>query len=255
MTNSSGLATFNNVTISTAGIGLTLNANSTGLSQGTSSSFNVTVLVPNGSDTHDDAATDAGSGVKTVAYYYCSGYTVSCTSSSGAFIGSSSNSGNHYQVTWTGEPANGAYRRGRRRDGQRNNASGPSTSIPVTVNNIAPTVASPTRSTAPPTARTGRARSPHRYPRTRGGDIHHECRGRDRRHHDLPVLERVHVVLAGGALSTMLPAAGHLDLRLRCRKPHFWRHLHRHRSRPPTTPGTSAPARRPPSPTTPAPRR
>ena len=108
MTNSSGLATFNNVTVGTAGIGLTLNANSTGLSQGTSSSFNVTVLVQTGA-TLTDAAADAGSGVKSVAYYYCSGYTTSCTSSSGAFIGSSSNSGNSYQVTWSSEPANGAY--------------------------------------------------------------------------------------------------------------------------------------------------
>ena len=138
-TNSSGLATFNGVTVGIAGINLTLNANASGLTQGTSTGFNVTVLVQNGA-TLTDAATDAGSGVNSVAYYYCLGYTANCTSSSGTFVGASSNSANSFQVTWSGEPGNGPYDVVAVGTDNVGNVSGASTSIPVTLSNNAPTV-------------------------------------------------------------------------------------------------------------------
>ena len=104
----------------------------------------VSLLVHNGA-TLTDAATDAGSGVASVSYYYCPSpnFTVlTCTSSSPwTFVGASSNT-SPYPVTWAGQPTNGDYvvvAVGT--DNVMNTDTTPSGSIPVTVSNFAPSVA------------------------------------------------------------------------------------------------------------------
>jgi hypothetical protein len=79
--------------------------------------------------------TDGGSGVKTVSYYRCAGYTGTCTSANWTLIGSSTTAGGNYPVTWTGQPANGAYRLVVVGNDNVNNVSQPSSPIPVTVTN------------------------------------------------------------------------------------------------------------------------
>ena len=141
-TDGSGLASFSSIVIDTPGIGLTMNATTTGAS-GTSSNFNVTVLVHNGA-TLTDAATDAGSGVASVSYYYClsSNFTtLTCASSTPWTLIGTSTSTSPYSVTWSGQPTNGDYVVVAVGTDNVTNASGPSTSIPVTVNNLAPSVA------------------------------------------------------------------------------------------------------------------
>ena len=102
----------------------------------------MSVLVHNGA-TLTDSASDAGSGVASVSYYYCSSpnfTTLACTPSTPNLIGTSS-SASPYSVTWTGQPTNGDYVI-MSTVGTDNvtNASGPSTSIPVTVSNLSPSV-------------------------------------------------------------------------------------------------------------------
>jgi len=144
-TNSSGLATFSGITIDVTGLGLTLTAaptnSGTGVSASSaSSSFNVTALVTNSLNALTDTASDAGSGVASVAYYYCSGYSGSCTSGNWTPIVPASGSTSPYTVTWTSQPADGAYQVVAVGTDNAGNVSGPSTSIPVTVDNTAPTV-------------------------------------------------------------------------------------------------------------------
>jgi hypothetical protein len=139
-TSSSGLATFNALTIGTAAANLTLTANSSGLASATSNPFTVSVLVRYGNATLTDTATDAGSGVASVSYYYCSGFSGGC--SPGAFIGTStSGSGSSWSYTWsTGQPLDGSYQViAVGTDNVDNTDVVPSTSIPVTVDNTAPT--------------------------------------------------------------------------------------------------------------------
>jgi hypothetical protein len=138
-TNSSGLATFSAITINTAAFNLTLTASAGGLSTSSpSSTFKVTVLVNNG-DTFTDTASDAGSGVKSVTYYYCAGLNGSCTSSTGTQIGSPATS-SPYTVAWNSQPADGDYQVVAVGTDNVTNVSGPSSPIPVTVDNSAPTV-------------------------------------------------------------------------------------------------------------------
>ena len=122
----------------------------------------VSVLVHNGA-VLSDAAADAGSGVGSVSYYYCPspGFTsLTCTSSTPwTPIGSSSNT-SPYSVTWTGQPTNGDYvvvAVGT--DNVLNADIAPSVSTPVTVSNIAPSVAVTYPVTGTPTAPTGAGRS------------------------------------------------------------------------------------------------
>jgi hypothetical protein len=133
-TNSSGIATFSSLTMGTAAASLTLTASVSGLTPATSSSFAVSVLVTNGA-TLTDTASDAGSGVQSVAYYYCSGFSGSCTSSNWTPIVPTSGSASPYSVTWTGQPADGPYQVVAVGTDNVDNTSGPSTSIPVTVDN------------------------------------------------------------------------------------------------------------------------
>ena len=92
-----------------------------------------------------DAATDtSGSGVNSVAYYYCSGATGSCTSSSGTLIGSST-TGSTYAVTWTTPmPADGPYRVVAVGTDVAGNVSASSPLTLVTVDTTPPTVSRPT---------------------------------------------------------------------------------------------------------------
>jgi hypothetical protein len=134
-TNTAGLATFSGLTINTAALGLTLTASASGLTATTSATFNVTVKVTTAAATLTETATDAGSGVNTIAYYYCAGYTGNCTSGTGTLIGSSNNAGAAFPITWTSQPTNGAYRLvavGTDNDGNTNDAS---PALPVTISN------------------------------------------------------------------------------------------------------------------------
>ena len=71
-TGGTGLASFGTAQINTAAAGLTLTATATGLSAATSTAFDVVVQVSNGAAL-TDAAADAGSGMKSVSYFYCAG--------------------------------------------------------------------------------------------------------------------------------------------------------------------------------------
>jgi Bacterial Ig domain len=137
-TSSSGLATFSVIKINAAAANLTLTASATGLSTSSpSSSFDVTVLVDNGANL-TDTASDAGSGVASVSYFYCAGYSGSCTSSNWHAIGSPATN-SPYSVVWGNQPADGAYQVVAVGTDYVTNVSGPSTSIPVTVDNTPPT--------------------------------------------------------------------------------------------------------------------
>ncbi len=152
-TTSLGLATFSPVTVGTAGLNLTLSANATNLTTGTSSAFNVTVLVSNSLDVlQDPNATDpgypsTGSGVASVAYYYCSNPnwsgSTTCTSSSSSWTAVNSPSTNSsktspYQVNWTTQPSDGDYEVvAVGTDNVGNSAT--SNPVYVTVDNTAPT--------------------------------------------------------------------------------------------------------------------
>jgi hypothetical protein len=134
-TSSAGLATFSGLKINTAALGLTLHASATGLAtSAASASFNVTVLVSNGA-TLTDTAADAGSGVRSVSYYYCTGYSGSCTSTNWTTISGSTNAAGSFPATWTVQPANGAYRLVAVGSDNVNNTSAASPTIPVTVAN------------------------------------------------------------------------------------------------------------------------
>lgn len=135
-TNASGLATFSGVVINTAAVGLTLTASASGLTSTPASvAFNVTVAVSNGAALTDAVNDGSGSGVKTVSYFYCAGYTGACTSANWTLIGSSTTAVGNYVVTWSGQPANGPYRLVVVGTDNVNNVSQPSASIPVTVTN------------------------------------------------------------------------------------------------------------------------
>ncbi|HEU5269262.1 MAG TPA: hypothetical protein VFU36_04995, partial [Jatrophihabitans sp.] len=132
VTDGSGLASFGSARIDTAAAGLTLTASATGLSAATSGSFDVVVPVTNGIPL-TDAAADSGSGVKSVSYYYCTGYSGACTN--GTLIGTATSAADNYLLTWTGQPANGQYRLVAVAVDNVTNASAPSASIPIRIAN------------------------------------------------------------------------------------------------------------------------
>jgi hypothetical protein len=132
-TNSAGLASFSGLIFTATALGVTLSVSATGLSAATSSAFNVTVKVTTASAALTDTASDTGAGVKSVSYYYCSGYAGPCPS--GTLIGTSTTSAGGYPITWTGQPANGPYRVVAVGIDNVNNTSVASASIPVTVAN------------------------------------------------------------------------------------------------------------------------
>ncbi len=136
-TDATGLATFGGITFSTTALGVTLSASTpNGASSGASAAFNVTVKVTTSAAalTDNPAPTDSGSGVKSVTYYYCAGWTGACTN--GTQIGApSTNPLNNYLVNWTIQPTNGDYRVVAVSTDNVDNASSASDSIPVRVLN------------------------------------------------------------------------------------------------------------------------
>jgi hypothetical protein len=138
-TDATGLATFSAVKINTAAAGLTLTASSPGLaSTPASASFTVFVNVSNSAAALTDTATDGanGSGVKSVSYYYCPGYSGGCTTATGTIIGTSTTPAGSFPVTWTSQPANGPYRLIAVGIDNLNNTGTPAASIPVKVLNV-----------------------------------------------------------------------------------------------------------------------
>jgi len=90
-----------------------------------------------------DPATDAGSGVNSVSYYYCSGSSGSCNASNGTGIGSPTSTGPNYSVTWnTPLPADGPYQIVAVATDNVNNTS-TSTATLIDVDTTAPTVSTP----------------------------------------------------------------------------------------------------------------
>ncbi len=147
-TAASGLATFSGITINTATTGLTVNATATGLTAtGASTPFTVYVAV-SGSTPLTDTAADTGSGVHSVSYYYCTGYSGTCTSATGTLIGTSTTAAGGFPFTWSSLPASGAYRLVSVGIDNVTNTSSASASIPVHVS-VTQTI---TFTTTPPTA-------------------------------------------------------------------------------------------------------
>ena len=111
-TSLSGTATFSGLQLSKECIGYALTATDStdGNITAPSRTFAVSVLVTSSADVLHDPATDTGgSGVNSVTYYDCSGFTTSCNSSTPwSTIGSSTTSPN-YQVSWTSLPSSGSY--------------------------------------------------------------------------------------------------------------------------------------------------
>jgi hypothetical protein len=93
-----------------------------------------------------DAATDAGSGVGSVSYYYCAGATGSCTSATGTLIGSSTTGSNSFSVVTNAPlaPSDGPYRIVAVGTDNAGNTSGASAPTLVTVDTTPPTVSRPT---------------------------------------------------------------------------------------------------------------
>jgi hypothetical protein len=108
-----GIATFSGLTFSASGLGLSLTATSPGLTSTTSATFNVSVLVTKSSDTLSDGATDSGgSGMKSVTFYYCAGFSntpMACGASNGTEIGSPATA-SPFSVAWSSLPVSGSYR-------------------------------------------------------------------------------------------------------------------------------------------------
>jgi hypothetical protein len=91
-----------------------------------------------------ESASDSGSGVASVSYYYCAGSSGSCTSSNGTLIGSSTNSGTSYSVTWnTPLPADGQYQVVVTATDNAGNTSAASPSTLIGVDTTPPTVPQP----------------------------------------------------------------------------------------------------------------
>jgi hypothetical protein len=133
-TAATGFATFGAVTIGTAQAGLTLTATAAGTAgTGPSAPFDVTVHVSNGAALTDTADDGTGSGVGSVAYYYCAGYTGTCTTANGTLIGAAASG--TAPVQWTGQPANGAYRLVAVGTDRVGNTATATAAIPVTVAN------------------------------------------------------------------------------------------------------------------------
>lgn len=132
-TDATGVATFTGITFNNGALGLTSTAKVGTLSSTPSAPFNVTVLVNNSAAALTDTATDSGAGVGQVAYYYCTGYSGAC--SNGTLIGSSTDATRSFPVTWTGQPANGAYRVVAVGTDKVGNVSSASSPTPVTVSN------------------------------------------------------------------------------------------------------------------------
>jgi Bacterial Ig-like domain len=92
-----------------------------------------------------DGATDAGSGVRSVSYYYCAGATGTCTSVNGTLIGTSTTAATGFSVASAAPlaPADGPYRIVAVATDNAGNTSGYSAPTLVTVDTAPPTVSRP----------------------------------------------------------------------------------------------------------------
>jgi hypothetical protein len=92
-----------------------------------------------------DPSTDTGgSGVKSVAYYYCAASAGSCTSANGTLIGSSTTSAGNFSVASNAPlAADGAYKIVAVATDNAGNASSPSTATLLTVDTAPPTTSRP----------------------------------------------------------------------------------------------------------------
>jgi hypothetical protein len=92
-----------------------------------------------------EAASDSGSGVGSVKYYYCAGSSGSCTAGTPwTLIGTSTNAGSNFPVTWnTPLPADGTYQIVAVGTDNVGNTSGSSPSSLVAVDTTPPTVTQP----------------------------------------------------------------------------------------------------------------
>lgn len=103
------------------------------------------VFVNNGAVTLTDAATDTGSAVASVTYYYCVGATGTCTSATWIGIGTSTVTATSFPVS-TSAPlaADGPYRVVAVATDAAGNTSDPSPATAITVDTTPPTVTRPT---------------------------------------------------------------------------------------------------------------
>jgi hypothetical protein len=107
------------------------------------------VWVNNETVTLTDTPTDAGgTGVASVAYYYCASSVSSCTSSSPWTSIGSSSTGPNWTVSWSSLPADGTYKIVAVATGNNTNVSSPSAPSLVGVDTTAPTVVAPSISAA-----------------------------------------------------------------------------------------------------------
>jgi hypothetical protein len=91
----------------------------------------------------DTASDGGGSGVHSVAYFYCVGASGSCTSSNWVSIGSTTTSAGNWPVTWSPLPGDGAYQVVAQGTDNATNVSDPSNATLVSVDTTAPTVSAP----------------------------------------------------------------------------------------------------------------
>ncbi len=137
----SGTATFSSLQISKECIGYALTATDghDGNLTIPSTTFTVSAIVTTSANVLQDAATDAGgSGMNSVTYYRCSGFTTSCSSGAWTMIGLPSNSP-PFQVNWTSLPANGPYSIVAVGTDNASNSTTSTPPIPVTVDGTGPT--------------------------------------------------------------------------------------------------------------------
>ena len=134
----SGSATFSSLQISKECIGYALTATDALITL-VSNTFTVSSLVTSSANVLQDAATDSGgSGMNSVTYYYCSGFTTSCSPSTPGTIGSSTTSPN-FQFNWTSLPTNGNYSLVAVGTDNTTNSTASTPPIPVTVDGNGPT--------------------------------------------------------------------------------------------------------------------
>ncbi|WP_427890056.1 hypothetical protein ACQHIV_41180 [Kribbella sp. GL6] len=112
---------------------------------GASAAVTFGTFVGNEAVTFTDAATDANSSVKSVAYFYCAGVTGSCTSASWTLLGSSTAAATSFPVNSAAPlAADGPYRIVAVATDAAGNLSAPSPATQLTVDTTPPTISRPT---------------------------------------------------------------------------------------------------------------
>ena len=138
----SGTATFSNLQISKECIGYVLtatDATDSGITV-SSNTFTISAIVTSSANVLQDAATDSGgSGMSSVTYYRCSGFTTSCSSSTPWTSIGSSNTAPSFQLNWTPLPTNGNYSIVAVGTDNATNSTTSTPPIPVTVDGTGPT--------------------------------------------------------------------------------------------------------------------